>query len=383
MTVLDLAMIAAAAFLTYTYIGYPTLIALLARYFPKPTENVLGQRNLDNDIDWPTVSIVLVAHNEELRIQEKLNNLAALDYPQAQLEIIVVSDGSSDQTASIARQSTHARVIAQSKRAGKAACLKLGVTAATGSLLFFVDVRQAIDRSALKKLVVRLDDLSVSIASGELIYRDAATQQGKNIGAYWRYEKWIRINESAFDSTVGVTGAIYLMRRREYPLIVDGAILDDFEVPMLVSKQHGRVVFEQGAYAVDYVQEDMEIEAKRKLRTLQGNFQALHHQLWLINPFAHRLFFQYFSHKFSRLIAPYFLMLLFLLSLLNSGVIAKTLLVCQLGFYGSALAAKLVPKFRQNKWAGLAYVFVAMNWSAVLGFVRFLTEPSDGKWEKT
>ncbi len=360
----------------YTYFGYPLLIAILAKVFGKTTTQVQPS-------EWPSVSIVMVAYNEEARIAGKLRNLASFDYPPQLLQTIVVLDGCTDNTKAICAEFSGVEVIDQGKRSGKPAGLNAGVAQARGSVLLFVDVRQDLEPSTLKMLVTALNDPSVGAVGGELSHRDPATKQGKNVGLYWRYEKAIRKAESQFDSTVGVSGAIYAIARADYPGLKPDTILDDFEIPMHIARSGKRVLFKSDAIAWDIVQENMDLEAKRKLRTLQGNYQTLFRHLWLLNPFKNRLWFQYVSHKLCRLIAPYFLMLIFVCSLFGSGWFYKLLLAAQVLFYASAYAAKQLPALRNNKLIGVAYVFVEMNWSAVHALLKYVTSTSDAKWEKT
>jgi poly-beta-1,6-N-acetyl-D-glucosamine synthase len=365
--------------IVFTYIGYPLLIHFIARVAnrpvssePYPTPQLL-----------PTISVVMVVYNEQSRIEKKILNLCSLDYPANKLQIIVVSDGSTDQTDSIVQGDPKVTLVKAKTRSGKSAGLNLGVDRATGELIFFCDVRQEISDSSLMELVKHFQNPKIGAVSGELVMRTASSSTGQSVSAYWKYEKWIRKNEARFDSTVGLTGAIYMIRRADYPGLNSDVILDDFEIPMSIARKGKRVIFEEKATAYDDVQENVQIEAKRKLRTLEGNFQSMANQPWIFNPMTNRLWLQYMSHKFMRLVAPYFLILCFACSLFSDNKFVHYMIIPQLLLYFLALAARLSPYIRRFKLASLCHVFVELNITAVQALYAYWFRPSTGAWEKT
>src|SRR5207247_2069639 len=137
--------------------------------------------------------------------------LLELDYPRDLVEVIVISDGSTDRTAELARR-FEVRLV-EVHPGGKAAALNAGLAQATGEILFFTDVRQRLDRSSLSNLVARFADPRVGVVSGELVILDGTSSEEANNGLYWRYEKWIRKSLGALGSIPGATGCIYAMRR--------------------------------------------------------------------------------------------------------------------------------------------------------------------------
>jgi poly-beta-1,6-N-acetyl-D-glucosamine synthase len=325
----------------YVYAGYPLLLAAWARLRPRA-------RRID-DGATPPVSIVVAARNEAARLPARIENLLALDYPPERLEIIVVSDGSTDGTDRalafyLADRPGRARVrLIERPAEGKASALNAGVAASSHPILVFADARQRFSRDALRLLVSNFADPSVGAASGELVLdceTDATESSAADgVGAYWRYEKWLRARESDIDSMLGATGAIYAMRRSAWRALPPGTILDDVLAPMRAVLGGWRVVFEARARAFDVTAPDTRAEARRKQRTLAGNWQILGLEPQLLVPFLNRVWVQYWSHKIGRLLVPWALVAIFVSSLLLVRESAVYLLafLAQAVFYGLAL----------------------------------------------
>src|SRR5208283_4734242 len=240
----------AAALIGYSYLGYPAWLWLRSRWSPRPV-----RRGFVESTAVPAVTAVMVVRNEEAIIARKLENLLTLDYPQAKLDVVVVSDGSSDRTPAIladfARASgppTRVRALIKPVSQGKAAGLNDAIKLATGEVLLFTDARQRIEAGALRLLIENFADPDVGAASGELMLGDPASgQTGKGMGLYWRIEKKVRELESASGSVVGATGAIYCARRELLDSLPEGTILDDVLLPMQVVRKGSRVIFDSRA----------------------------------------------------------------------------------------------------------------------------------------
>jgi biofilm PGA synthesis N-glycosyltransferase PgaC len=227
----------------YTYLGYVVLLWLEVRFRNRPV--------LEAKIT-PTVSVVIAAHNEQNNLPAKLENLRLMEYPQDRLQVIVASDGSTDRTADILRahRSTVDSVILEIAN-GKASAINQAIKHATGEILVFMDARQQVALDAISNLVSCFADPDVGAVSGELLLIADESQSSDALGVYWKIEKAIRKLESASGSVVGVTGAIYAIRRDLYTAIPSGTILDDVFVPMHVARQGKRVVFQAAALAYD------------------------------------------------------------------------------------------------------------------------------------
>jgi biofilm PGA synthesis N-glycosyltransferase PgaC len=372
----------ALALLAYTYFGYPLAVGLLARLFPArrapgDDEAALGGQPA------PMVTVCLPVYNGARFLPRKIESLLAQDYPRARLEILVYSDGSSDDTEEVARALAASpeaggriRVVVAPDRRGKPAALNALRELATGDLLLLNDVRQPLSPNSVRLLAAALRDPQVGCATGNLVLEGGAAS-----GLYWRYENWIRRQESRFRGVVGMSGSIAMMRRADLePLPVD-LILDDVWIPMRLGLGGRRVVFVEGAEAYDAAFDD-EDEFRRKVRTLAGNYQLLAWMPALLAPIKNPCWFEITSHKVLRLLAPWFMLALLAASLRGSlaagttGVTSMRVLVAaQLGFY---LAASLGR--RAGRATGVARTFVVLNAAAVVGLWRFVTGRQRVTW---
>jgi biofilm PGA synthesis N-glycosyltransferase PgaC len=360
----------AAALVGYSYLGYPVWLWLRSWWSPRPVRR--GSAT-------PAVSAVMVVRNEEAVIARKLENLLTLDYPQAKLDVVVVSDGSSDRTPAIladyARDS-RVRTLMKPVSQGKAAGLNDAIKLATGEVLLFTDARQQIEPGALRLLIENFADPDVGAASGELMLGDPTSgETGKGTGLYWRIEKKIRELESASGSVAGATGAIYCARRSllDASPLPEGAILDDVLLPMQIVRKGSRVIFDSRARAWDLPDLGEGREFSRKVRTLSGNYQILQLAPWLLSS-ENAIRFEFVSHKLLRLVVPFALLALLIASMFLPQPLYRAALGVQLAFYALSLAAlagvKLGPL---SRIADPARTFVILNCAAMVAFINFAT----------
>ncbi len=366
------------AFVAYTYIGYPLTIGMLAR---RARRRVTEPTDVEQ---WPRVCVIVAAYNEQDRVVGKIRNLKALDYPRDRLRIIFVSDGSTDQTARRIVDEGGVELIAYARRRGKPHALNLAVEAAGDTdLLVFTDARQAVSPKALQYMVARLvGEPDVAGVSGELVHLDPHTHTAAHIGLYWRYEKWIRKAESRVASTLGATGALYAIRRRDYIELPDDTILDDVVIPLHLIRHGRRIVLEERALVYDELQRQLAGERLRKVRTIAGNFQAFVRAPWLFRPWGNPVFIQFVSHKLFRLFVPYALGAMLISSLTADGVFYRVAAILQALFYAVSLGGLLVPEWSRYRLISFVLVFVGLNWAAVVGLRNFLLGRVDVRWEK-
>ena len=306
------------AFLLYVHFGYPLLLDLWRRVAGRPVKKGFWE---------PTVSILIAVHNERHTIEAKLLNCLQLDYPDDKLQIVVALDAPTDGTDAIVAgfdcgvlSSEMVSVVKLDQHKGKAGALNHAVVAARGEILVFADARQSFDHSALRELVANFHDPQVGCASGELILLDDDGREASDgMGIYWRYEKWMRAQESEIHSMLGATGAIYAIRRELYKPMRPDTILDDMAIPMSIVLGGQRAVFDGAAHAYDRVSASPEIEYGRKVRTLMGNFQLLARMPALLSPFHNPVWLQFMSHKVARLLVPYALVILFVANMFAHG----------------------------------------------------------------
>jgi poly-beta-1,6-N-acetyl-D-glucosamine synthase len=384
----------AASVVGYSYVGYPLWLWLRSQWSPRPVRRGSGGNSAG-----PTVSAVMVVRNEEAAIARKLENLLNFDYPHTKLEVVVVSDGSTDRTSTIladyARDSmlqtgvrgdsragqpsearARVRTLLKPASQGKAAGLNDAIKLATGEVLLFTDARQSIEPGALRLLVENFADPDVGAASGELMLGDPMSgETGKGMGLYWRIEKQIRELESASGSVVGATGAIYCARRSllETSPLPEGTILDDVLLPMQIVRQGFRVIFDSRARAWDSPDLGDGREFSRKVRTLSGNYQLLQLAPWLLSS-KNAIRFEFISHKLSRLAVPFALVMLLVASAFLPQPFYRAALGAQLAFYGLSLIALVGVKIGPlSRIADPARTFVVLNSAALVAFINFVT----------
>jgi cellulose synthase/poly-beta-1,6-N-acetylglucosamine synthase-like glycosyltransferase len=352
------------ALVAYAYFGYAIWLWLQVRLHRRP----ILQRPI-----LPEVSIIIAARNEEANLPAKLENLRLLNYPQDRLQIVIVSDGSTDRTASMLREqgsSIFSVILDQSH--GKACALNQAVEYATGEILIFQDARQLVDPDAISKLVSCFADSAVGAVSGELLLESSSSAPPSDaLGIYWKIEKAVRKLESASGSVVGVTGAIYAVRRELYTNIPSGTILDDVFVPMHVARMGKRVVFQPSAIARDQLFSEKGKEFSRKVRTLTGNYQLLRLAPWLLSP-ANPLLFRFISHKLLRLLVPLLLILTLMASAMSRGPFYRAVFWLQILFYALATFGMVSPSARKFKPVAIANTFVMLNAAAALAFYNYV-----------
>ena len=355
-----------AALVTYAYLGYPVWLWVRARW---------KARQVGRSAFTPSVSIVMVVHDEEAALPGKLQNLTTLDYPSDRLEILVVSDGSTDGTDAILREWAERKSIQPiflPQHSGKAHGLNQAIPEAEGEVIVFTDVRQFIEPGAIRVLVENFADATVGCASGELMLGDPeGGESSSGMGLYWRVEKKVRELESLSGSTIGATGALYAARKTLMVELPADLILDDVYLPMSIIRQGFRVIFDPRARAWDKADLGSGREFWRKVRTLSGNYQLVEAAPWLMsreNPAR----WDFVSHKLLRLFVPFALAGLLVSSAWLGGVFYLTCLAVQIGFYTLSLLAAIPARLGVvGRVADAALTFVLLNTAALVAFRNF------------
>ena len=375
----------------YSYLGYPLLLHILSHVCVKPVAKEADSRNL------PIVTVVVAALNEEANIIHRLENIFEQDYPMDRLEVIVVSDGSTDKTNDLVKlkksdfwknervaglQFPSLKLISYSPSRGKAYAINQGVMAATGQIVVFADCRQKFATNAIRELVANFSDSSIGCVSGELIFLDDLRSNVKaEMGVYWKYEKWVRKMESMSGSVVGATGAIYAIRKKLFRKLPSATLLDDVLTPMNIVMQRSRVIFDSCAVAYDVVAKDAKQEWKRKVRTLTGNWQLIMLAPEFFSPIKNPIWWRFISHKFSRLIVPFVLPCILLSCLQLNGIFYESFALFQILFYLLALVAAFSLSVRKFQIASLAYFFCVLNFAVFWGCYKFITGQSNQAWK--
>lgn len=365
-------------FISYTYVGYPVLLKLRKMFTSHSSlvkEDILG---------LPDISVVIAVHNEELNIARRIEDVKNQNYPANKMQIVVVSDGSTDRTVDVLHDlsDSNLKVIILPDNNGKAAALNIGLAEASGEIIVFTDARQFFAPNAIFNLMQAFSDPVVGCVSGELIFlQDVESSIQAEMGAYWVYEKWIRKAESSTGSTVGATGAIYAIRKNLFRPLPHRTILDDVLTPLNIVMQGYRCLFHSESIAYDVISKDVKQEWKRKVRTLAGNWQILSASPIVLLPWRNPLWWRFLSHKIFRLLVPFALVVFLFAGVMAEGRIYCLASIFQLLFYSVVLIALSFPSTRKYRIVNVSYFFLMMNLAAVVGFWVWVTDRCDTAWQ--
>lgn len=368
----------ALALLAYTYVGYPILVALLARLWPLKTRS---------DDDWtPMVTACIPVYNAAKYLSAKLDSLLALEWPRDKLEILVYSDGATDGSGAIAEDYARrfpgvVRHLVAEQRSGKPTAVNRMRREAQGEVLLMTDVRQPLVPSALRAMTRLLADERVACVSGNLTLPSTA-----GAGVYWKYENWIRRSEARFRSMLGVTGPIYVIRKSDLPDLPLDLILDDMWIPLRLRLRRRRLLWAEDAVAWDEAFDD-EREFGRKVRTLAGNYQLFARMPALLVPFVNPSWLEVMSHKVLRLVGPWALAVCLAASIAAAQPTAhlayepspvwvmRALAIGQLLMYALALLGG-----RAGRQGTVYRTFVVLNAAAVVGLWRWALGKQKVTW---
>ena len=370
-----LCLIAAALLSLYILVGYPVLLSRWRKFGPS-IRKALEYRT--------TVTAVLAVYNGEAFLARKLDNLLSLDYPAELLDIVVVSDGSTDATDSIVQAYSDRKVrLVRVPHAGKAAALNAAMQHAMGEILLFVDVRQMFDLQALRHLVANFADSTVGGVTGELCFvHSDRVGEAADIDVYWRYEIWARQRHSLIDSIFNTTGCIYALRRSLAEPIPPDTLVDDAIIPLRAFFRGYRVVIDTEALAFDYgVIKGGEF--RRKMRTLGGVWQT-----WVRMPqlftSANRMRMHFLPHKFGRVALPWLILagIGAAFALPDTPVRTSLLVVALVVVVLAALDSLLPKKFFLRHISSPARSFVVLNAASLLAVLVFVVPP-ERLWKPT
>lgn len=371
-----------AAGVFYAYAMYPALLCVLARLFGRRAEAPL----LHEDA-LPSISLLIAAHNEEEVIEDRILNALAMDYPREKLEIVIASDGSTDQTAAIVRQyaSRGVRLLDNAARRGKATVLNAAMSEVNGQIILLSDANTSTSKLAARSLVRWFANPRVGAVCGKLILTDP--QSGKNVdGLYWKYETFLKGHESRLGALLGSNGAIYAIRKDLLRPIPNQTIIDDFMIPLLAKQRSGcEIIYDRDATATEESAPDVATEFRRRSRIGAGGWQAIG-MLWrLLNPTRGWIAFTFFSHKILRWMCPFFMILLLASNvLLLRSPTYQVLFWVQAVLYAAALCGAYVWRGAPlARFLRLANMFLSMNAALLVGFFRWLSGPQSGIWSPT
>ena len=369
----------------YHYVLYPLILGLLARVMGRRKPSAVGA-------PAPRTTMIICAHNEAGVIAEKIANSLALD-PSPD-EIIVVNDGSTDDTLTIARRAAsaaaHVQVLDKPERGGKSAAMNYGAAAAKGEVLVFSDASEMYERQALMHLLAEFADPTVGAVSGSHRVRPPKTERdlvGKSEGLYWRYEDFIRRSESAIGATVASVGSMLAIRAQDWRPLPPGTINDDAWITMSTLARGRNVRFAPRAVSWEEASESSAEEQTRRRRITAGRILLLGRpEIWPLKRPA--VLAAFLSHKVLRIALP-FLMIggivgnIIVVWLAPGWWVFALTLVLQLIGFGLAAAGYLADRTgRRWRLAHLFYHITRSNLSILLAVRDIAVGRSFLKWDK-
>jgi len=362
----------------YAYVGYFLLIFIF-NLFKR------NKHELDESY-FPRVTHIVAAYNEEKVIEEKIKQTLSLNYPKSQIEVIIASDASTDNTDSIVKGFNDDRIVLvrQEKRGGKTSAQNLAVKKAKGEILVFSDATTTLETSALRRLIRHFKDESVGCVGGEERFIKSDNEISTEAGFFWKYEKLLRRQESKFNTMIGVSGCVFAIRKKLYEPL-DDVLIEDFILPLKLASQGLKTVCEKKAIAYERATKDTKEEFSRKARIVAGGIGVIVNMRHLLNPFKYPLLaFQIISHKIFRWCVPVFMVVLFIsnLFLIDISRLFFIVLVLQISFYSLASIGYMFKESdHMPKGIKIIYHFCIMNFSAVIGVIKFLKGEKKAIWQ--
>lgn len=363
--------------LFYVYAGYPLLLALIGLFTHQPQAR-LGY--------LPRISVLIAAYNEEGSIRKKIEQTLALDYPADKIEILVLSDGSTDRTDEIVNgfADPRVRLLRAPQRKGKTSVQNLGAEVAGREVLVFSDATTVYHPMALRYLACNFADPKVGAASGRYQYFDPEGKSPTGLGmiAFWNYETIIKMMQSRIRTITGCCGCIYAVRRSAYtPLQPD--VISDLVQPLWAIQKGYYVVFEDRALAYEETTKSSAEEFSMRVRVVTRGMRGILSVPGLLNPSKHGwVSFQLLSHKVLRWLVPFFLLLL----LASNAALwdqpgYRILFGLQVVFYALALLTLLIPLHRVWKPLGIPLYFCTVNAAALCSFQEVVRGRKYVVWE--
>ena len=374
--------------IVYTFVGYGFVLYFLVkikRIFKKPFV-------FKADVILPTVTVLIAAYNEEDIIEDKVENTLLLNYPKDKVQVIFITDGSSDSTAEKIAGFDEVTLLHQDIRAGKMAAIKRAIPFIEGEITVFTDANTFLNKDALLELVKHYQNPKVGAVAGEkrIMVEETADASSAGEGFYWKYESKLKKWDYELYSNVGAAGELFSIRTSLYQPVESDTIIDDHMIAMRIAENGFIIAYEPEAYAMETASADVKEELKRKIRIAAGGIQSILRLKKAANPFHNAVFtFQYISHRVLRwTITPFLLFLVFILNGLLAveipGTFYKVFFILQVVFYGLSLVGLYFE--RRNirvKALFIPYYFCVMNYAVLAGIIRYYKKNQSAAWEKS
>lgn len=365
--------------LFYTYFGYPLFMVLLLK--------LKKEKAINKSPITPYISLIISAYNEEKNIGAKLNDIQNLNYPKDKMEVVVVSDASTDGTDEIIKGFLNlgVKLIRMEKRSGKIAAYRKALPLLKGKIIVFSDATSILTLNSVAHLISNFNDETVGCAGGTLVYvNPKQADVGKGERKYWSYEKRILDYESRLCSLLSVSGTFYAVRKELYPQSLKDDLADDLIVPFYVRKKGKRIVLDDQATCKDFTTLSMKEEAGKRIRITIQNIRGLLDQADILNPFKYGLYsILVISHKLFRLLIPIFLILLFTSSAylaLHSPAFLVIFIAQALFYLTGSIGYRVNKKIKFSLGNTISY-FCLSNLAILIGIIKFFKGEKVTTWE--
>lgn len=372
----------------YTYIGYGLVLYILVRLKRWRQRHKINEEEITY---FPSLTLIVAAHNEERIIEEKIRNTLSLRYPADKIKYIFITDGSTDSTAEKIKAWPQIILMDQPGRKGKIHAIHRAMREVSTGIVVFTDANTFLNEMALHKIVAHYIDPNVGAVAGEKrvrITESADATAGE--GFYWKYESKLKRWDSELHSVVGAAGELFSVRTALYEDVEEDTLLDDFMISMRIAQKGYRIVYEPDAYAIEDSSANTKEELKRKIRIATGGWQSIARLKPLLNPLQYpMLSFQYLSHRVLRwTITPILMILALILNFIivsqYDNNIYRLLLVMQIVFYLAAIFGWILERKEiKLKIFFIPFYFCLMNYAVMAGMVRYFSKKQqNAAWER-
>ncbi|WP_419537097.1 glycosyltransferase family 2 protein [Endozoicomonas sp.] len=377
--------------IVYHHIGYPLILKLVTQGLENTLPSFYHRNYQVTPLDHmlPSISLIMPAHNEADTIQEKIRNLAALDYPDYKLKVILVCDGCTDNTAQLAKEALNEpecshlnlTIVEKPENCGKVAVLNEAISLSRCSVVALSDVSSLLSIDSLLIVAAHLSNEDTGVICGSYHFL-----QSLSVGeqAYWQYQRSIKTRESTLGATLGVHGAFYAFRRDLFDLIPADTINDDFTLPVQIIMKGYRCLYDPRIIAMELEQACNEMDFQRRKRIAAGNVQQAIRHAGLLHPKYGKIAFNFFSGKFLRPFMPVFLFMTLMSSALlaQSYTLFQIILFIQLGVYGVTAVYILRRSQPAQKKLRVLFYLVSGHMAMAIGLINYLSGQSKGQWKR-
>lgn len=368
----------------YTFFGYTFTLAAIAVFFKNKKSKI--------NAELPSLTLLIAAYNEKDIIATKIKNSRELNYPKNKLKLMWVTDGSDDGTPEALADFSDVEVLHKNERKGKTAAINRAMDFVNSQIVVFTDANTMLNADAMLHIASRFENKKVGCVAGEkrIESQKEDSAPGAGEGFYWKYESVIKTLESKVGYCMGAAGELFALRTHLFEKVPDNSIIDDFVISLAIAQKGYKIDYAPDAYSTESGSLSITDEMKRKVRIASGGFQCLFGMPGLLNLFKHpMLSWQFISHKVSRWLfapfaIPFIYVINFLLVLKNPvlNLYSASLLVQTLVILLIIIGGMMKNKVIRIKFAFIPYYFFIMNYSQILGLIRYVKGNHSVIWEK-